>query len=328
VSLELERPEHLDTKAWEAVEYYRRHFADAAAASDRPAVVGAAKELIECIARCVLDATENPLEDSANFPKLVRSAQKALQRVAGKDITTSDDVRLIAGSAQNIATAVGALRNDVGTGHGRARVADIDAEMVGIVIDATMLWCRWALRRLGHLLAFYPTHLIAAVASATNQERLQRYFNDVRLPEQPRDIQRAIGVAFGRESAGGFGNATAVGVSPAAASPDLDAFPVDYRLGLVEGMVITYGGQIGLIDSYVPWLLDVLAPVPSAEAVPALTELAETARTATWITRWRSSPFDPAATVATLRSDLGRLESKVQPALQTLAAALDPALRG
>ena len=160
-----------------------------------------------------------------------------------------------------------------------------------------------------------------------DQDRLQRLFDDARLPEQPRDIQRAIGVAFGREAAGGFGNAAVVGLSPAAGSPDLDFFPVDYRLGLVEGMVIDYGGQIGLIDSYVPRLVDVLAPVPSARAAPVLAELAETARSATWITRWRSSAVDPSATVAALRREAPRLGPEVQPALGELAAALDPATR-
>jgi hypothetical protein len=85
--------------------------------------VGAGKDLLERVARCVLDATENPLGDGAKFPKLVHEAQRALERAADKDISTSDEVRVIAGAAQNIATNVNTIRNRVGTGHGRARVA-------------------------------------------------------------------------------------------------------------------------------------------------------------------------------------------------------------
>jgi hypothetical protein len=77
----------------------------------------------------------------------------------------------------------------------------------------------------------------------------------------------------------------------------------------------------------VPRLVDVLAPVPSARAIPALAELAETARSATWITRWRNSPVDPAATVAALRREQTRLGPEVEPALHDLVSALDPATR-
>lgn len=325
MSFELVRPEHLSTESWEAIESYRTRLASAAAGDDRPAVVGAAKELIECVARCVLDATENPLGDSAKFNNLVHVAQKTLERVAGKGIGTWDEVGIIAGAAQSIAINVNSLRNKVGTGHGRARVAHINDEMAQITADATMLWCRWALRRLGHLLAGYPNVLLAAVSSAVSRDRLRQMFDDVQMPDQPREIQHAIGVAFGREAAGGFGNAWDVGLNPATVSSDLDSFPVDYRLGLVEGMVITYGGQLGLLDSYVPSLVDVLVPVPSTSAAAALNDLAEKAESASWITRWRNSPFDPAATMTALDRERGRLNSKLQPALDRLLAAMDPA---
>jgi len=74
-------------------------------------------------------------------------------------------------------------------------------------------------------------------------------------------------------------------VKPAVDRPDLDEFPASYRLGLVEGMVIDYAGQIGLIDSYVPQLVDALSPVPSSQGVPAIIELAAKARSASWITQ-------------------------------------------
>jgi Abortive infection C-terminus len=327
MAYELTRPDHLDDGAWAAIESYRRRFADAAAANDRPAAAGAAKDLIECIARCVLDATENPLGDSVKFPKLIYEAQKALKRVAGPDIGISEEVKAIANAAQAIATGVSAIRNEVGTGHGRARLPGIDDEMATIVSDATMLWCRWALRRLGHLLAGYPNLLLAEVNTPVGLDKLQRHFDEVRMPHQPPDIQHAIGVAFGRQAAGGFGNAFIVGVTPAAELPDLGEFPVSYRLGLAEGMVIDYAGQIGLIDSYVSVFVDVLVPVPSSQGVPAIAELAAKAKSATWITRWRMSPVNPAKTIEALHREQQRLDVRMQQALDELRAAIDPANR-
>jgi hypothetical protein len=64
--------------------------------------------------------------------------------------------------------------------------------MTIIVTDATMLWCRWALRRLGHLLAGYPNLLRAELKTPVGRDRLQKHFDDVRLPHQPPDIQHAI----------------------------------------------------------------------------------------------------------------------------------------
>jgi hypothetical protein len=327
MAYELTRPDHLDDGAWAAIESYRRRFEDAAAANDRPAVAGAAKDLIECIARCVLDATENPLGDSVKFPKLIYEAPKALKRVVGPDIGISEEVKAIANAAQAIATSVSAIRNEVGTGHGRARLPGIDDEMATIVSDATMLWCRRALRRLGHLLAGYPNLLLAEVNTPVGLDQLQRHFDEVRMPRQPPDIQHAIGVAFGRQAAGGFGNAFIVGVKPAAELPDLGEFPVSYRLGLAEGMVIDYAGQIGLIDSYVSVFVDVLVPVPSSQGVPAIAELAAKARSATWITRWRMSPVNPAKTIEALHREQQRLDVRMQQALDELRAAIDPANR-
>lgn len=324
---ELARPDHLNDQSWASVESYRRRFADASASNDRPAVIGAAKDLIECIARCVLDATEQPLGDSAKFPKLIYEAQKALKRVAGPDIGVSEEVKAIANAAQTIATSVNAIRNEVGTGHGRARLPNIDDEMLAIVADATMLWCRWALRRLGHLLAGYPNLLLAEVNTAVGRDTLQRHFNEVRMPHQPHDIQHAVGVAFGRQAAGGFGNAFVVGVRPAAQEPDLDTFPVSYRLGLVEGMVINDEGRLGLIDSYVSTLVDVLVPVPSSQGIPAIAELATKALSATWITHWRTQPVDPAKTIEVLQNEQQRLDQAMQKALDELRAAIDPANR-
>jgi hypothetical protein len=109
--------------------------------------------------------------------------------------------------------------------------------------------------------------------------------------------------------------------------PDLGEFPVNYRLGLAEGMVIDDRGQIGLIDSFVSDLVDVLLPVPSSHGVPAIADLAAKARSASWITRWRLSPVDPAETIEALHREQQRLGAAMQKALDGLRTAIDPAHR-
>jgi Abortive infection C-terminus len=324
MSFELRRPDHLDEASWDAVQSYRARFETASRLNDRPGVVGAAKDLIECIARTVLLATGVTLGDNAKFNSLIYEAQKALKRQAGYDIGQSEEVRAVANAAQVIATSVSPLRNQVGSGHGRSRLADIDEEMVEIVSDATMLWCRWALRRLGHLLAGYPTLLVKELHESSNRVSLLKHFEAVCLPDQPPDIQHFLGVEFGQAGAGGYGNAMVVGVLPAAADGTVDDYPVEYRLGLVEGMLLTGGGQIGLTASYVPTFISILEPLPPTVAATKVIDLAVRAESATWITRLRWSGVQPRDTLDALNSEKVRLSTQMQEALDALCAALDP----
>ena len=158
--------------------------------------------------------------------------------------------------------------------------------------------------------------------TAVGRDTLQRHFNEVRVSDQPADIQHAIGVAFGRQAAGGFWNAYVVGLQPAAQAPDLLQFPVDYRLGLFEGMIIDQAGHIGLTVPYVEDLIGVLVPVPTSQAAPAVGEVAEKVRSATWITTWRGQTVDPVATIEALEREAARLERGTVDSLRGLKEAL------
>jgi hypothetical protein len=320
---QLIRPNHLTDEPWDAIQSYRRRFEVASTTNDRAAVIGAAKDLIECVARVVLDATETTLGNRADFQDVIKEAQKALGRQPGMDLNQSQDIRAIARGALTIATSIGPIRNRDGSGHGRPRVRDIEDETISVVSDATLLWVCWALRRLGHILARYPELLIAELAGSTNRANLQKHFDAVLLPDQPPEIQHSLGVAFGRSAAGGFGIAADVGLDPAAMG-DLNEFPIDFRLGLVDGMVIDRWGQIGLIEPYVARLVDLLAPIPPTRAVPAIRELAAKAEAATWITRWRWSVVEPMKTVEALLREQQRLGQEMQQAVDQLRQAIDP----
>src|SRR3954463_8974426 len=52
----LQRPDHVPDELWTAVERHRDRLKRAVSADDRPLVVGSAKDLIECVARAVLEA--------------------------------------------------------------------------------------------------------------------------------------------------------------------------------------------------------------------------------------------------------------------------------
>ena len=60
-----------------------------------------------------------------------------------------DEVRRVAQGAKSVAGALGQLRNDRGTGHGRALPPAVEQEHALTDRDRRpLLWCRWAVRRL------------------------------------------------------------------------------------------------------------------------------------------------------------------------------------
>lgn len=150
-------------------------------------------------------AADGTLGDSADLVPTVKAEHQSLKRQPGMDLSQDEALRAITQAAQTMASNLAPLRNSYGTGHGRARVPDVSIEMATLAAETALVWCRWALRRLGHLLADYPNDLIGAVHSGTPRNVLRDKFKPAALAQQPEEIQHRIGVAFGQQAAGGSG---------------------------------------------------------------------------------------------------------------------------
>lgn len=319
---QLARPEHLAQPAWDSIELARGRLQRAWDFDDLPDVVGKAKELVETVAKVTVEAAEGAVADSVDFQPIVKAAQKVLGRQPGLDLSQDQHLRAMAQAAQTIATSLAPIRNVYGTGHGRARVPDVVVEMATLSLESALMWSRWALRRLGHLLAEYPNELIAAVQTGTSRRVLREKFEAAALAQQPSEVQHRIGVAFGQQSAGGFGNATEVGVEPAVEG-GYDEYPIDYRRGLLEGMLLTGGGSIGLTDFYAPWFVSLLSSLPEREVQSALECLRDSVIGAPWIGKWRgATKVKPADVVSALQSEGERLPSGYGEAFQALCSEL------
>lgn len=323
---DIPRPEHLDNDGWEAVGSARSRLRLAWELKDFPEVVGKAKELVETVAKVVVAAADGTLADNADYGPTVKAAHQSLKRQPGVDLSQDEALRAITQATQTMATSLGPLRNTYGTGHGRARVPDVTVEMVTVTAEAALVWSRWALRRLEHLLADYPNDLIAAVQTATSRGVLREKFHATALSQQPVEVQHRIGVAFGQQSAGGFGNATEVGVEPAI-DGGFDEYPIDYRRGLIEGMLLTGGGQIGLTTYYAPWFVSLLGSLPEQDGSALLEHLSAVASRAAWLEKWRgSTSVQPNEVVEALRAEGERLPTGLSEAFDSFCnkLALDP----
>lgn len=319
---QLPRPEHVAQPAWDAIELAQSRLRRAWEFDDLPDVVGKAKELVETVAKVTVEAAEGTVADSVDFQPIVKVAQKVLGRQPGADLSQDQHLRAMAQAAQTIATSLAPIRNGYGTGHGRSRVPDVVAEMATLSLESALMWSRWALRRLGHLLADYPNELIAAVQTGTSRSVLRAKFEAAALAQQPSEVQHRIGVAFGQQSAGGFGNATEVGVDPAVEG-GYDEYPIDYRRGLLEGMLLTGGGYVGLTDFYAPRFVSLLSSLPEGEPQSVLEGLRESVIGAPWIDTWRgTTQVKPMDVVAVLQSEGQRLPSACAEPLQALCSEL------
>lgn len=304
---DLHRPDHLDQPGWDAIERARDRLRLAWEMGDLPEVVGKAKELVETVAKATVASVDGAVSDAADFGPTVNAAQKSLKRQPGKDLSQDQNIRAISNAAQNLVSGLAPLRNSHGTGHGRAREPHVALEMASMALESALLWTRWALRRLEHLLADYPNDLIDAVQTGTPRGELRSKFEAVTLAQQPAGTQHRIGVAFGQQSAGGFGNATEVGVDPVI-DGGYENYPIDYRRGLLEGMLLNYGGAVGLPEFYAPRFVSLVASLPEGDAAETLEHLRTAVAGAPWSDSWRgTTQIEPPAVITTLRNESGRL---------------------
>ena len=243
---------------------------------DKPLIIGCSKDLMESVARAVVEAKNVIVSSNADFDVTVTAAHQAIERQAGPGLDMGAEVRTVASSVRKVASAVRAVRNAYGTGHGRATTAEIEDELATVMVDASLLWCRWALRRLGHVLRREPQRLVEALQTETfTRFELAKQFEADRMPQQPADLQRALGAAFAqRWATGDTFIAKAVGIDPAVYDTSLTSFPVPYREGLAEGLTLDRSGHLQLTASNLSSLVAVLQPVPAPDLEGFLRELA------------------------------------------------------
>jgi hypothetical protein len=159
MDLELQRPTGLEDRGWASIEDCRERLCRAARDQDRPLVIGSAKDLVEATARVVLLARGETVASGEDYQRVVNRAHAALERQPGAELAADLTISSIATATKKIATQLRELRNRYGTGHGRAVAPEVAEELVLVSVDAAMLWCRWALRRLQHLIAGAPSTL-------------------------------------------------------------------------------------------------------------------------------------------------------------------------
>ncbi|WAM19194.1 abortive infection family protein [Rhodococcus sp. JS3073] len=133
---------------------------------DDPAVaIGSSKELIESVCKLALKHLNEEYDDRAEIPALVKQTLKALRLhpdTVAPTAPAADTIKRILGSLSALAIGVAELRNELGTGHGRAVVHSLSARHAHLSVGAATTFARLLLETLEDPAAPWKTTTDAA----------------------------------------------------------------------------------------------------------------------------------------------------------------------
>jgi len=268
-ALRLERPSGIEDQSWAAITAMLDRLSRAIGARDLSLAVGAAKELVEAVAKCVLVVRGEVVAENAKFTNVVAKAHEVLERQPGKGLTQAEPLRTIMQSAKTMASKLGDLRNSYGTGHGRPVEPEVTEELGQVCVDAALLWSRWALRRLQALAQGMPAPLISDLLeggifrSGLLTERLA----SADLAHLEPEVQRRIGVAVGQRAMQETFVVRQDGIEQCAEHDAPDVWPTAYREGAFEGLFVNPHGQLTVDSWSARWAPRLIAPLENPAAV-------------------------------------------------------------
>jgi len=238
--------ELLPTSAQEAIHVALERVDRASSASDVEAIVGASKELIETVAKAVLNVLGAPYGSDAELPTLTGQVLRAL-KLHPSAMQDRSSLRQLSSSAISAVQAVAELRNTDGTGHGRATRSNLDLSHAIFVRTIAIAWCGWmlstsrrALKKRGGL-----DKALADIGGgeAFSRGRLAAYIADLDVWDLGEEDQRRLGLAVARRwTINGTWMPVEDVIKPLAEGTA--EYPAAFREGIVEGLLLDNNGYI------------------------------------------------------------------------------------
>jgi hypothetical protein len=270
VRFHVPRLEHIGTAHTEAIDLELQRFSRAMDARDDGQAIGYLKCLIEAIAKVVLDFNATPAGGADSFDPTVKQAHDLLATQSGHELAHGTHFGNLATQARKMAVSMSTIRNNYGGGHGRARQPELRDEMLDLAMDGTLLWIRWAIRRLGYFAQGRPETLIRdLVGDPTGQISfsagdLTSRLQSADLPNIDPRHARSIGLAVGQRAARHTFNVRIEGVDAAVGDNDLERWPSNYRVGVANGLLFGEDELPTITVGNVQLALQVCIPVMDA----------------------------------------------------------------
>jgi hypothetical protein len=265
----LQCPAYLDESHWLEISSLERRLTRAYECGDQALVIGTAKDLIEAVAKTVLDTRGKSGGGNIKFPKLIKQAQEELQAVTDCELANNPYVQRMSEIAIQIEVGlweltreVFKLRNTHGSGHGKVRYQELVDEYMDVALDSAVLWTRWALRRLNVLIGKTISALVRDLDANYNfhfrKGDLADRLNDIDIDGLDVSELRRLGIAVGRRAAFGTYTVREDGIE----AETVTKYPEDYLWGLLYGSFVDKNWYIcanaDSIDSLFTLLVKVL----------------------------------------------------------------------
>lgn len=266
----VERPQYLGDEHWLSIEAEVTRLDRSLTADDRVQAIGDVKCLVEAVAKVTLDIAGTPAAPNDGLDKVVKAAHDRLAKQPGHELANQSEFGNMATQASKIARNLGNIRNEFGSGHGRARQPRVHSEMVDLALDGGLLWVRWALRRIGLFSEGRPEALIRDLVEEGATFRagmIRRRLEAANLPELEPRHQRALGIAVGQRAMRGTFVVMQGGVDACLESDDTEAlWTPDYRIGLASGLLFDPDERPTVRDQALRDALVALDPLPDCSA--------------------------------------------------------------
>ena len=318
----------LPAPAQSAISAAKARIERAGAATDPEGIIGGAKDLVETVAKVVLDVVGQSYGSDTPVQKLASISMKAL----GIPEERPALLRL-GGSMATAAGLIGELRNSDGTGHGRSSPSTINIRHAEFVWAAASAWCTWMLMLAGDKLADasrFDTALVDIGGERVfGRGALKAYLDELQLDAAPHEVQRKIGLAVARRWTINKTFMPLLDVIDPLAEGAED-FPLIFQDGLIEGLLLDNHGRVRMRAD------DVRKAVEIGMRMRARARQATLAQLADHIDEAAAAPsfdHDAQSAISVLFRELsvehrtrdpGHALTRIATRLETLAAESDP----
>lgn len=318
----------LPTSARSAIAAAKARIERASVAADAEGIVGASKDLVETVAKVVLDVVGQSYGSDTPVQKLASISMKSLGISEERPA-----LHRLGGSMATAAGAIGELRNSDGTGHGRSAPSTLNLRHAEFVWAAASAWCTWLLELAEDKLAD-ESRFDTALADIGGERVFRRgalkaYLDELGLDAAPREVQRKLGLAVARRWTINSTFMPRLDVIDPLADGAED-FPLAFQEGLIEGLLLDKDGRARMGADDVRKAIEIAMRMRTKERQATLGQLADHVDEAAAAP---SFGHDAQAAIAVLFRELsvehrtrdpGHALTRIATRLDELAAESDP----
>lgn len=292
--------------------------------TDVEAIIGSSKEFIETVAKVVLDALGHPYGSNAPLTTLASQTLDALA-IHPSALQGRQSLQRLSSSAITAAQAIAELRNNDGTGHGRATRSNLDRAHAFFIRNLALAWSEWVLATANRALterAGLETALVEiGSARVFHRGEFPAYLTEIGLFDFGEDDQRRVGLAVARRwSVNHTFMALEDVIDPIAEGTG--EYPAAFCEGVLEGLVLDHNGYLQLTADDIRRAISIGARLPGDRVARVFRGLADRIDDAQPAQSFDADTRSQAVTVIRTSSGVSD-QPAIQEALDRIATRLE-----